>query len=198
MTQGHHVAWARSIADAQHRLDAGNADLMLLDLRLPDGSGLELLQKLRRGGDTRPAIILTARDQVSDRIAGLNAGADDYLVKPFDLSELTARLQAVARRSFGAPSLVCHGGRLEVDQVNRQVRLAGAEVVLTGREWTLLELLARRPGSVVPRDRMEAMLAGAAADRAGNTLDVCMSRLRRKLGPGAVETSRGFGYRLKA
>jgi DNA-binding response OmpR family regulator len=193
---GYQVAWARSVADASERLASGNPDLLLLDLRLPDGSGLDLLRAIRGRGDQRPVVILTARDQVSDRIAGLNAGADDYLVKPFDLAELVARTQAVARRSFGEKALQCAGGTVSLDFPSRIALFHGEGVALTAREWTLLEVLARRPGSVVPRAQIEDLVGRVALDSDGNALEVYVSRIRRKLGREVIETLRGVGYRL--
>jgi two-component system OmpR family response regulator len=193
---GYQVAWARSVADATERLAGGNPDLLLLDLRLPDGSGLDFLRAMRGRGDRRPVIILTARDQITDRIAGLNAGADDYLVKPFDLAELVARTQAVARRSFGEQALVCDNGAVSLDFPGRVALRQGQPVALTAREWVLLELLARRPGSVVPREHIEEMV-GPMAESGGNALEVYISRIRRKLGHEVIETLRGIGYRLR-
>jgi two-component system OmpR family response regulator len=193
---GYQVAWARSVADATERLAGGNPDLLLLDLRLPDGSGLDLLRAMRGRGDRRPVIILTARDQITDRIAGLNAGADDYLVKPFDLAELVARTQAVARRSFGEQTLVCDDGAVSLDFPGRLALRDGQPVALTAREWALLELLARRPGSVVPREHIEETV-GPTAESGGNALEVYISRIRRKLGHEVIETLRGIGYRLR-
>ena len=194
---GHQVAWARSVADAAERLNSGNPDLLLLDLRLPDGSGLDLLREVRGRGDRRPVIILTARDQISDRIAGLNAGADDYLVKPFDLAELLARTQAVARRSFCEKALLCDGGAVSLDFASRLAHRRQEEVPLTRREWDLLELLARRPGSAVPREHFEGLAGMTNAETGGNALEVYISRIRRKLGPEVIETLRGIGYRLR-
>jgi two-component system OmpR family response regulator len=194
---GHQVTWARSIADAEQRLVAGRIDLLLLDLRLPDGSGLDLLRALRQAGDRRATIILTARDQVSDRIAGLNAGADDYLVKPFDLAELGARIQAVARRSLGEDVVVCHAEAVVLDFGIKMALVHGAVVSLTGREWALLEVLARKPGTIVSRDRIETELAHSAAEFESNAMEVYVSRIRRKLGHDSIETLRGIGYRLR-
>ena len=194
---GHQVAWARSVADAEERLASGNPDLVLLDLRLPDGSGLDLLGGMRARGDRRPVIILTARDQISDRIAGLNAGADDYLVKPFDLAELVARTQAVSRRSFGEQTVACDGGSIALDFTGCVASRQGEPVPLTAREWELLHLLARRPGAVVAREQIEDSLGFVAAETGGNALEVYISRIRRKLGPGVIETLRGVGYRLR-
>lgn len=194
---GHAVAWAQSLADAEDRLPEFHPDLMLLDLRLPDGSGLDFLKTLRDQGDRRPAIILTARDQVRDRVAGLNAGADDYLVKPFDLTELAARIRSVTRRALGDRQVRCHGGTILLDVASFTARLEGVEVALTGREWALLELLAHRPGQTVPRQRIEEVLRDLGGNFESNAVEVYVGRIRRKLGHEAIETLRGIGYRLK-
>ncbi len=194
---GHQVSWAITIAQAEDELSLANPELLLLDLRLPDGSGLDLLHAVRARGDQRPAIILTARDQVSDRIAGLNAGADDYLVKPFDLKELNARVQAVARRYAGAQRVLCNAGELELDLTGCVALVKGKEAVLTAREWGLVALLARRPGTVLPRERLEEELSGIGGEFESNAVEVYISRVRRKLGHEAIETLRGIGYRLR-
>ncbi|MEX0758469.1 MAG: response regulator transcription factor, partial [Tistlia sp.] len=193
---GHAVDVAGRLDDAEAALRAVDYELVLLDLHLPDGLGLELLRGLRRTGDRRPVIILTARDQVSDRIAGLNAGADDYLVKPFDLEELSARVAAVARRYAGNPNPLLSLGPLEIDRAERRVRLGGREIVLTRSEWAILELLVRRPGVVVAKDRIEEALYAFGAEVESNAVEVHVSRLRKKLGRQLIETRRGLGYRL--
>jgi two-component system OmpR family response regulator len=192
---GHRVHWCRRIAEAQA---APAPDLALLDLQLPDGDGLALLRHWRGDGAHWPVIVLTARDQVSDRIRGLQAGADDYLVKPFDLDELLARIDAVVRRS--ALVLPTPGGAgLRIDPVARQVWLDGEQVALTQMEWAVLASLARRPGRIYSRDEIENQLhARGLADAASNSLEVIVSRLRKKLGAGTISTHRGLGYRLEA
>lgn len=195
--QGHDVTWAACIADAEDQLHQFHPELLLLDLSLPDGSGLDFLQAIRQQGDDRPALILTARDQVRDRIAGLNTGADDYLVKPFDLAELGARIASVTRRSLGPPRLTCHGGAIGLDLAANRATVAGQEVQLTGREWALLTLLARRPGQTVPRQRIEEVLRQLGGDFESNAVEVYVGRIRRKLGHDAIETLRGVGYRLR-
>jgi two-component system, OmpR family, response regulator len=139
----HAVDWVETLADGRAALDAVPYGLVLLDLHLPDGHGLDLLRGLRADGDRLPVIILTARDQIGDRIRGLDLGADDYLVKPFDLNELLARVRAVGRRYCGDPNPRMRLGAMEVDLVNRGVTVAGRPVELTGKEWSLLSSLAR-------------------------------------------------------
>ena len=193
---GHAVDWVKRLDDAEAALRAVDYGLVLLDLHLPDGLGLDLLRDLRRRGDARPVIILTARDQVTDRITGLNAGADDYLIKPFDLSELSARVQAVARRYSGNPNPVFKLGAVEIDQTARILRHDGKAVDLTGREWALVEALLRRPTAVVSKERLEEALYAFGAEVASNAVEVHVSRLRKKLGHDFIRTLRGVGYRL--
>jgi len=190
------VDWARDLADAEDSTRTVDYDLILLDLMLPDGPGLDFLRRRRSSGDTTPVIILTARDQISDRIAGLNAGADDYLVKPFDLAELSARVAAVARRYAGNPNPLVKFGALEIDLASRTVRRAGQPVDLTAREWTLFEALVQRPGAILSKDQLETHLYAFDAEVESNTIEVHVSRLRKKLGHEAIETLRGVGYRL--
>jgi two-component system OmpR family response regulator len=198
--QGHVVDWAQCVADA--RAAAFEAfDAILLDWRLPDGSGVDWLRGLRAkaGANQRaPVLLLTARDQLNDRIEGLDAGADDYLVKPFELAELAARVRAVARRAAGQPQTLLRAGRIALDPAARSVTLGGKPVELTAREYALLEALLRRAGRIVSRGDLEQLLYGYDADVASNTVEVHLSSLRRKLGRGAIETVRGMGYRLQA
>jgi two-component system OmpR family response regulator len=194
--EGHAVDWVRRLDEAEAALRAVDYELVLLDLHLPDGRGLDLLRGLRRAGDRRPVIILTARDQVRDRIEGLNAGADDYLVKPFDLDELSARVLAVARRYAGNPNPLLRVGEVELDCAARQARVEGRRVDLTRAEWAIVDLLARRPKAVVAKDRLEEALYAFGAEVESNALEAHVSRLRKKLGRGFVQTLRGVGYRL--
>jgi len=170
--------------------------LILLDLHLPDGKGLEFLKAFRHEGHSTPAIILTARDQLSDRIDGLNSGADDYLVKPFDLGELSARLAAVSRRYAGNPNPLVRLGPVEIDKAHRRVTISGKEAMLTAREWTVLEQFLRRPGVTVGKGQIEDALYAFGAEVESNTVEVYVSRLRRKLGHKVIATVRGLGYRL--
>lgn len=197
---GHAVQWMKRIAQAEAALAGGEAvELALLDLQLPDGDALDLLRRRRAAGDRRPVIALTARDQVSDRIRGLQAGADDYLVKPFDLHELQARIAAVARRSGVAP-LPLAGGGLRLDFEACQAWRDGVPVMLTAMEWALLARLASRPGQLWSRAALEqAVYAdGGRGEADSNTVEVLISRLRRKLGPACIRTLRGLGYRFEA
>ena len=190
---GHTVQWCRTTADA---LAAPPPALALIDLQLPDGEGLVLLRRWRAPGQDWPTIVLTARDQVSDRIRGLQAGADDYLVKPFDLDELLARIAAVARRSLGPQSAA--GGALRIDLDAHAAWAGETPLELTQMEWVVLACLARRRGRIYSRDEIEAALHfQGLAESSSNSLEVIVSRLRKKLGPAAISTHRGLGYRLE-
>jgi DNA-binding response OmpR family regulator len=193
---GHAADWVQCLEHAEASVATTAYDLILLDLMLPDGRGLDFLRRRRKEGDTTPVIILTARDQISDRIEGLNAGADDYLVKPFDLSELTARIGAVARRYSGNPNPLVRLGELEIDLADHLIRREGRSVDLTAREWALFEALLQRPGVLLSKFQLEDHLYAFGAEIESNTIEVYISRLRKKLGHGMIETVRGMGYRL--
>ncbi len=192
------VDWARRIDAARDMLGLAPYQLILLDLMLPDGRGLDLLRKLRGQGDSTPVIILTALDQISDRIAGLNAGADDYLVKPFDLYELSARVGAVSRRYRGDPNPRLRFGDLSVDLAARTLARGDLAIALTAREWTLFETFARSPGAVLSRRQLEDQLYSFDQEVEPNTIEAHVSRLRKKLGADMIETVRGLGYRFAA
>jgi two-component system OmpR family response regulator len=194
--EGHAVDWVRRLDEAEDARRAVRFDLILLDLSLPDGRGLDFLKSLRRMGDATPVIILTAMDQISSRISGLNAGADDYLVKPFDLSELSARLLAVTRRYGGNPNPVLRVGPLEIDLAHRSVTRDGIPAEVTGREWAVLERLIRRPGALVSKSELEDSLYAFGAEVESNAVEVYISRLRPKLGADVITTVRGLGYRI--
>jgi two-component system OmpR family response regulator len=193
---GHAVDWVKRLDEGEVSLRAVDYGLVLLDLHLPDGRGLDLLKTMRRGGDRRPVIILTARDQVSDRIEGLNAGADDYLVKPFDLTELSARVLAVSRRYAGNPNPLIAFGDVEIDKAARRAWRGGRSVDLTRREWAIMDLLTQRATAVVSKEQIEEALYAFGSEIESNSVEVHVSRLRKKLGREAIETLRGVGYRL--
>jgi len=193
---GHSVDWATRLDAARDAMAVASYDLVLLDLMLPDGLGLTFLRALRGRGDVTPVIILTALDQVSDRIDGLNAGADDYLVKPFDLAELSARIGSVARRYAGNPNPLITLGALEIDLAAHSVLRAGKSVSLTAREWALFEAFLSRPGQLLSKKQLEDRLYSFEDEVGSNTLEVHVSRLRKKLGANVIETERGLGYRL--
>lgn len=193
---GHSIDWVTRLDEARDHVHAAPYELILLDLMLPDGRGLDFLKALRATGDVTPVVILTAMDQISDRIAGLNAGADDYLVKPFDLDELTARLAAVSRRYHGNPNPLVNVGALSIDLAAKAVRRSGVPVPLTAREWALFEAFVQRPGVILSKSQLEERLYAFDQEVDSNTIEVHVSRLRKKLGADAIETVRGLGYRL--
>jgi two-component system OmpR family response regulator len=193
---GHIVDWVKRLDAAGEAILSAAFDLVLLDLMLPDGRGLDFLKARRAAGDVTPVVILTARDQISDRIAGLDAGADDYLVKPFDLFELSARIKAVGRRYAGNPNPLVTIGPLEVDLAARSVRRDGRAVSLTAREWSLFEALVQRPNQLMSKPQLEERLYSFDAEVESNTIEVYIARLRKKLGSDVIETVRGMGYRL--
>jgi len=193
---GQSVDWVGRLDAAGDAMAAASYDLVLLDLMLPDGRGIGFLKALRSRGDVTPVVILTALDQVSDRIEGLNAGADDYLVKPFDLGELSARIGSVGRRYSGNPNPIITHGPLAIDLAARSVRRNGRPVPLTSREWALFEALLTRPGQLLSRAQLEEKLYAFDTEVESNTIEVHVSRLRKKLGAEVIQTERGLGYRL--
>ena len=193
---GHSVDWVMRLDNARDHLAVASYDLVLLDLMLPDGRGIPFLRSLRLQGNVTPVIILTALDQISDRIDGLNAGADDYLVKPFDLAELSARIGSVARRYAGNPNPIVTLGTLEVDLAARSVRANGRAVPLTAKEWVLFEAFLQRPQQLLSKAQLEQRLYSFDTEIDSNTIEVHVSRVRKKLGHGVIETERGLGYRL--
>lgn len=196
LAEGHGVDRVMTVADARACVDGVAYDLVLLDLMLPDGSGLSFLRDLRGRGSVTPVIILTARDRITERIEGLNAGADDYLVKPFDLDELSARIGAVARRYAGNPNPLIGLGPLEIDLASRSICGPDGRIDLSQREWAIFEALLQRPGSILTKPQLEERLYALDSEVESNTIEVYVSRLRKKLGRDAVETLRGLGYRL--
>jgi len=171
-------------------------DAVVLDLGLPRVDGLTLLRELRSRRDTVPVLIVSARDAVPDRIAGLNAGADDYLLKPFDLDELIARLRSLLRRQAGAAMSVMSAGTLSLDTVQRTVTQDGRPLSLTAKEFSLLEALLRCPGAVLSRERLEESIYGWGEEVGSNAVEVHLHNLRRKLGVGVIGNVRGVGYRI--
>jgi two-component system OmpR family response regulator/two-component system response regulator QseB len=170
--------------------------VVVLDLGLPRLSGLDLLRRLRARGNPIPVLILTARDATSDRVAGLDAGADDYLVKPFDVAELAARLRALARRAAGLPGPLLRVGELELDPLAHRVRFRDREVNLSAREFALLETFVLEAGRVLTRGQLEQRLYASGEEVESNTIEVYIHHLRRKLAPGIIQTVRGVGYLL--
>jgi two-component system, OmpR family, response regulator len=195
--EGHVVDWCRALRDTE-ALRSEPFDALLIDWQLPDGSGLDWLRAQRTRGQRTPALMLTARDLLHDRVQGLDAGADDYLVKPFAPEELVARLRAVLRRSAGMAAAQLSLGEVDVDLTARSVSVRGQRIELTGREWALLEALALRPGRIVAKSELERLMLGFDTVLSSNALEVHVSSLRRKLGHGLIETVRGMGYQIGA
>ncbi|MFC4217324.1 response regulator transcription factor [Pseudophaeobacter arcticus] len=193
---GQSVDWVTRLDAAGEAVRGASYDLILLDMMLPDGRGIEFLKTLRKQGDVTPVIILTALDQVSDRIEGLNAGADDYLVKPFDLAELSARIGSVGRRYSGNPNPIIRHGALDIDLAARSIYRDGKSVQLTAREWALFEAFLSRPNQLLSKAQLEEKLYAFDTEVDSNTIEVHVSRLRKKLGAKLIETERGMGYRL--
>jgi two-component system OmpR family response regulator len=173
-------------------------DIVLLDLQLVDGDAIPWLKKRRQEGLVTPVIVLTARDQISDRIAGLDAGADDYVIKPYDLDEVSARIQAVTRRGAGLATNAVTYGRVTADLQKRSLEIDGELIDLTAREWSILETLIKRPGHVVSKEQIEDRLYAFGHEVESNTVEVYISRLRKKMGKDLIKTARGLGYRLEA
>ncbi|MFM0547287.1 response regulator [Paraburkholderia strydomiana] len=194
---GYAIDWARDGREAELSLDHDVYDLVLLDLGLPKADGVDVLNRYRRRGGSAPVLILTARDAVEDRIAGLDAGADDYLVKPFDLDELAARVRALLRRRTGQTSPLYTHGDLTLDPVSHEVTLLGEPLSLLPREFSLLQALIEEPRRVFTRSELEEKLYGWGEEVGSNTIEVHVSYLRRKLGAEHIVTVRGVGYRLK-
>jgi len=192
--EGYAVDWVRDGADADAAMQAERYDLVLLDLGLPGKSGLELLKAARARGDAMPMLVMTARDAIGDRVTGLDAGADDYLVKPFDLDELSARVRALLRRPSGQRDSTVRHGELVLDPVRHETILAGTPVKLTAREFELLRALLQRPGVPSSRRRLEEAIYGWGDEVESNAIEVHIHALRRKLGAGWIQTVRGVGY----
>ena len=194
--QGFAVDWVRDGRAADAALAGDVYDLLLLDLGLPGREGLAVLKALRGRGSTLPVVILTARDSVDDRVAGLDAGADDYVVKPFDLKELEARLRAVLRRRAGSASSVIEHGRLSLDLASHELRRDGVPVPVSPREFALLQALLEHPGRILSRAQLEERLYGWGEEVGSNVVEVHIHSLRRKLGVDLIRNVRGVGYRL--
>ena len=185
-----------SVAQAELALQAAHCDAMVLDLGLPDEDGSQLLARMRQRGDTLPVLLLTARDAVEDRIAGLQAGADDYLVKPFDLGELVARLHALMRRAGGRSVNLIEAGALSLDPASGQAWLDGAPIELSRRETDLLASLMQASGRCLTGEQLKDSLYGFDQEVGSNAINVHIHNLRRKLGSHVVDTVRGLGYRF--
>ena len=193
---GFAVDWVTDGRAAELSLANGVYDLAILDLGLPKKDGLTILTALRAMGSSMPVLIASARDTVRDRIVGLEAGADDYVLKPFDLDELVARVRALLRRHAGSGSPLLKFGSIVVDPVCKTVHQAGEAVELSAREFAVLEALMQRPGAVLSREKLEESVYGWGEEVASNSIEVHLHHLRRKLGPASIRNVRGVGYRV--
>lgn len=191
---GYSVDWLCDGQQAANALQTERFDLLVLDLNLPRKSGMEILHQLRKQNNPLPVLVLTARDTLNDRVSGLDAGADDYLSKPFDLDELLARVRALLRRSKGRVQPQIMHGRLVMDPAGHSVTLAGQTVELTAGEFSLLQLLLEERGHVISRSRLEDNLYGWHKEIDSNTIEVYVHHLRKKLGADLIRTVRGAGY----
>ena len=193
----HIVEWFATLEEAGSAIRALSYDVILLDLQLPDGDGLTFLSTLRDTQLRTPVIIMTARDKVSDRIDGLNRGADDYVIKPFDLDELTARIHTVCRRSADQITQVIALRDLQVSLSDQSVMRGDQPIRLTAKEWSVFEVLLRRKSKIVPKESLEVAIYAYGEEVESNAIEAHISRLRGKLGKDMIVTHRGLGYMLQ-
>lgn len=195
IADGHVVDWCLRVGEAE-ALRSEVYDALLVDWQLPDGSGLDWVRSLRRRDDATPVLILTARDLLNDRIQGLDTGADDYMVKPFDPEELVARIRAVRRRASGSARPTLKFGDVTLDLTGKTAHIHGVRTELTAREWSIVEALALRSGRLVSKTDLDALVLRSNSEVSSNSLEVHISSIRRKLGRDLIETVRGLGYRI--
>ena len=191
------VDWVKDGATASTTLEHGEHQAVLLDLGLPKRDGFEVLRRLRLGGNTVPVIVITARDSVTDRIKGLDFGADDYLVKPFDVNELLARLRAVIRRQGGQAAPLLTNGKVSLDQATMEARCGDAVELLSAREFALLHALLLRPGAILTRAELEERIYGWNEEVESNAVDFLIHGVRKKLGASAIKNVRGAGWMVE-
>lgn len=194
--EGYAVDWVKDGAIALEVLYSQPYDLILLDLGLPQCDGLTVLRTLRDRKDRTPVLVATARDAVAQRIAGLDAGADDYIVKPYDLGEMLARIRSLVRRSLGRAEPLYTYGAVSIDPASHEVWVSGEPVLVSAREWTLLELLLVRPGTVLSRKQLEERLYSWKDGVSSNAVEVHIHSLRRKIGADLIQNVRGVGYMM--
>lgn len=188
------IDWVKNKADTETALSTNTYDFVILDIGLPDGSGLEVLTQLRRNRNDIPVLILTAYDELSDKIKGLDTGADDYLVKPFDLDELRARIRALSRRAKGSSSPIFKSGQITLDPSTHKVTLTGEQIKLGPKEFAILRVLMEKPGHVLSKTQIEDKLYGWDMEIESNTIEVHVHGIRKKLGKDAIKTIRHVGY----
>lgn len=191
------VDWVKDGATASTALEHGEHQAVLLDLGLPKRDGFEVLRRLRLGGNTVPVIVITARDSVADRVKGLDFGADDYLVKPFDINELLARLRAVIRRQGGQAAPLLTNGKVSLDQATMEARCGDAAELLSAREFALLHALLLRPGTILTRAELEERIYGWNEEVESNAVDFLIHGVRKKLGASAIKNVRGAGWMVE-
>lgn len=196
--EGYGVDWVRDGWAGEQSVNAEPYNLLILDLGLPRKDGMEVLSSLRSKGHSMPVLIITAKGEVNERITGLDAGADDYLVKPFGMDELSARVRALLRRSFGRAESALSAGELMLNPQTREVRLGEKAIALSHRELAVLEHLMRRPGAIVSKTSLEQSIYGWGEEVESNAVEVHISNLRKKLGADTIATVRGAGYRIVA
>jgi two-component system OmpR family response regulator/two-component system response regulator QseB len=197
-SNGWSVDWVKDGLLAQSALGDGGYACVLLDLGLPKRDGIEVLRKARSQGDVTPVLVLTARDGLEDRIAGLDLGADDYLLKPYEFRELLARMRAVIRRRDGSAHSLIGGADVQLDLTTREVLVLGERSQLSAREFALLHALLERPGAILSRDQLESRIYGWGEEVSSNAVDVLIHGMRRKLGADTIRNVRGLGWRIAA
>jgi two-component system, OmpR family, response regulator len=195
---GWSVDWVKEGLLAQSAMADGGYACVLLDLGLPKRDGIEVLRKARGEGDQTPVLVLTARDGLDDRITGLDIGADDYLIKPYEFRELLARMRAVIRRRDGSAHSVIGGAEVQLDLTTREVLVQGERSQLSAREFALLHALLERPGAILSRDQLESRIYGWGEEVSSNAVDVLIHGMRRKLGAETIRNVRGLGWRIAA
>ncbi|MGJ7607688.1 response regulator [Variovorax sp. LT1R20] len=190
------VDWVRDGLLAQSAMADGDYSCVLLDLGLPKADGLEVLRRARSLKDDTPILILTARDGLGQRVEGLDLGADDYLLKPFELPELLARMRAVVRRRHGASNSIIGSGNVQLDLTTREILHNGTREVLTAREFALMHTMLERPGAIFSREQLESRIYGWGEEVMSNAVDVIIHNMRRKLGADTIRNVRGLGWRV--